>query len=895
MDSVKRRLPGVRSLLLATVVPALLIAIGFGVVGAQASGVPYDEEVLADGPAGYWRLGETTGTIAADRTANANRGTYVNGVTLGVQGALQTDLDRAARFDGGNDLVTMGDPANGSLDFGTDDFTAEAWVNVTANDERVLIGKRETARFWQITLTDDPNHAGQLRANVNDGVVTRQAYSTRRVDDGAWHHVIVRFDRDAGISFFVDATPAGTTAGAMTGDISNAGALQVSKLSGYPNLRGDVDEVAVYRSLLSLQRIEAHYHATLVDDTAPVVTLVTPADGSSTTDPTPDFAGTAGTQLGDSATVTVKLYAGSEASGTPVQTIETPVAVDGSYAADASAPLEIGTYTARAEQSDRSGNVGLSSTSTITIEAGDPPPPVSTDPVLVGAGDIAGCGGADEGDEATSDLVMGLPNATVFTLGDNAYPNGTPEEFANCYAPSWGRAKARTMPAIGGHDYLTPGGAGHFDYFGAAAGDPTKGYYSYDRGDWHIVVLNSQCAEVGGCGAGSPQDRWLRTDLYEHQTSCTLAYFHEPRFSSGSVHGSHLSQQPFWQALYDYGADVVMGGDDHLYERFLPQTPDGTLDLEHGLTHFTVGTGGYYLYEFGTILPNSAARISGVYGVLRLTLHPTSYDWKFLPVAGKTGTDAGTAQCVEPAAPPPLPPPPPPPPPETSGRYPAAVLTDTPRAYWRLGESSGTRATDEMGLAHGTYQGGTILGVPGALAGEADTAIRLDGGNDQVNAADPGDGSLDFGFEDFSAEAWVKASANDERAVISKRQLGDAPYWQVTVTDDGSQTGRIRASLYDGAATLHAYGPAIRVDDGGWHHVVVAFDREEGITIYVDGESRTTPGAVPGDLSNAGNLLVGKVTGYPYFKGELDEVAVYARALSAADVDAHRAVGLSSG
>lgn len=267
----------------------------------------------------------------------------------------------------------------------------------------------------------------------------------------------------------------------------------------------------------------------------------------------------------------------------------------------------------------------------------------AADPVFVGAGDIASCNSS--GDEATANLLEGI-SGTVFTLGDNAYDAGHPTEYTNCYDPTWGRHKARTRPAPGNHDYYTAGAIGYYNYFGSTAGDPTKGYYSYDLGAWHVIVINSECAQVGGCYAGSPQEEWLRADLAAHPTACTLAYWHSPRFSSGSTHGSSLLMQAIWQALYDFRADLVLTGHEHNYERFAPQDPLGNLDNARGIREFVVGTGGKSHYGFGTILPNSQARNSDTYGVLKLTLHSASYDWEFIPEAGKTFTDSGSASCV---------------------------------------------------------------------------------------------------------------------------------------------------------------------------------------------------------------------------------------------------------
>ncbi|MBI3762260.1 MAG: DNRLRE domain-containing protein [Chloroflexi bacterium] len=263
-------------------------------------------------------------------------------------------------------------------------------------------------------------------------------------------------------------------------------------------------------------------------------------------------------------------------------------------------------------------------------------------PILVGAGDIAGCG--SQADEATASLIDGIPGI-VFAIGDTVYDAGTPKQFAECYDPSWGRFKSRTRPAVGNHEYLTPGASGYFDYFGASAGRPGEGYYSYDFADWHVVVVNSNCSQVGGCGAGSAQEKWLRNDLAAHPSACALAYWHHPRFSSGQ-HGNFDSMEAIWQALYDAGAEVVLGGHDHDYERFAPQDPKGSADPARGIREFVVGTGGRNLYSIpGSPIANSETLNDSTFGVLKLTLHPTSYDWEFIPAAGGTFTDSGSGNC----------------------------------------------------------------------------------------------------------------------------------------------------------------------------------------------------------------------------------------------------------
>jgi hypothetical protein len=272
------------------------------------------------------------------------------------------------------------------------------------------------------------------------------------------------------------------------------------------------------------------------------------------------------------------------------------------------------------------------------------PTPVAT---LVAAGDIASC--LVTGDEATAKLldeVAGaVPGATVITLGDHVYDYGSASEFSNCYAPNWGRHRGRTRPAVGNHEYWTPGASGYYGYFGAVAGAPDKGYYSYDAGAWHVVVLNSNC-EIVSCVPGSPQEQWLRADLAASTARCQLAYWHHPRFNSGAFHGNNLFVAPLWSALFDHGADVVLNGHEHVYERFGPQRPDAVPDPAFGVRQFTVGTGGKeHYFNFAAPQPNSEVRNSDTFGVLQLTLRTDGYDWRFLPEAGRTFTDSGSGAC----------------------------------------------------------------------------------------------------------------------------------------------------------------------------------------------------------------------------------------------------------
>lgn len=276
----------------------------------------------------------------------------------------------------------------------------------------------------------------------------------------------------------------------------------------------------------------------------------------------------------------------------------------------------------------------------ITHPQPPPPPPVTPagPAVLVGAGDIAVCGPDLATAELTARLLDGI-DGTVFTAGDNTQHLGTAQEFRDCYGPTWGRHRARTRPSPGNHDYGTPNAAPYFDYFGAAAGSPGEGYYSYELGGWHVVALNSNLSME----RGSAQASWLRRDLEANTSLCTAAYWHHPLRSSATNGGTGAVRHA-WELLHEFGAEIVMNGHDHLFERFAPQDPGGRHDPHRGIRQFTVGTGGYPLYPIAKIQPNSEVR-GHSHGVLRLTLRPDGYDWTFVPVPGGQFSDSGSGAC----------------------------------------------------------------------------------------------------------------------------------------------------------------------------------------------------------------------------------------------------------
>jgi acid phosphatase type 7 len=287
--------------------------------------------------------------------------------------------------------------------------------------------------------------------------------------------------------------------------------------------------------------------------------------------------------------------------------------------------------------------------------------PADADPVVAAAGDIAcdpadrhfggGIGvGADCRQRQTSDLLLRMDLAAILAPGDLQYENGQLWKFQQSFHPSWGRLKPLIRPAPGNHEYEDPGAAGYFDYFNGPgrqtgpAGRRDQGYYSFDVGSWHLIALNSECEQIAGCAAGSPQERWLRADLAAHPVGCTLAFWHQPRFTSGR-HSAEGTMLPVWNALYEWGVDVIVNGHEHFYERFAPQTPDGAYDPARGIRQFIVGTGGRSRFGYVTVAPNSEVRENRRSGVLKLTLQDGGYRWELVSAPAGPVSDAGAGSC----------------------------------------------------------------------------------------------------------------------------------------------------------------------------------------------------------------------------------------------------------
>jgi hypothetical protein len=274
-------------------------------------------------------------------------------------------------------------------------------------------------------------------------------------------------------------------------------------------------------------------------------------------------------------------------------------------------------------------------------------PPSAKSISVIAAGDIAQCNGLlarNKAWEGTARLVNALStSAPLLVLGDMAYENGTAAEFSECFAPSWGGFLARSYPTPGNHEYNTPGAAPYYDYYGARAGPERRGWYSVDLDGWHLISLNSNV----DMSAGSAQYRWLQADLEANKaTPCTLAFWHQPRFGSSLGHVVDPNQADVWKLLYQYRTELILNGDEHIYERFGPLDGDGNRDAVRGMRQFTVGTGGADPYSFALKAdPNSERRIQGTYGVLTLNLLADRYEYAFVESSNQNALDLGSERC----------------------------------------------------------------------------------------------------------------------------------------------------------------------------------------------------------------------------------------------------------
>jgi len=484
-------------------------------------------------------------------------------------------------------------------------------------------------------------------------------YQVRAVADTAWGERTITYENAPAVSSSTAASSGGFAAGAWT-------QATVTPLVTGPGLYS-MALVTSSSTAMSLASRESGAHA-------PQLVIETGSSGGGTDTTAPSAPGNVAARADSASQVTVSWSAATDNVGVTGYRVLRDGAQAGQVAGSVLSFTDTGlrastTYRYSVVALDAAGNASAASAASAAASVTTPAATGGSDPVIAAAGDIA-CdpanpafnGGAGTSgncrERSTSDIVLAGGYSAVLPLGDNQNFCGSLAAYRASYALSWGRLLSLSHPVPGNHDYITSpqagtpstgcdasnaGARGYFSYFGARAGEAGKGYYSYDLGAWHLIALNTNCGDVGGCSASSPQGRWLAADLAAHKTLCTLAYFHIPLFSSGGRAASN--SRPLWDQLYAAGAEVVLDGHDHIYERFAPQTPTGAADSARGIREFIVGTGGQNHTSIASVAANSQIRNASTYGVLRLTLHPTSYDWKFLPEKGASFTDSGSQAC----------------------------------------------------------------------------------------------------------------------------------------------------------------------------------------------------------------------------------------------------------
>ncbi len=459
---------------------------------------------------------------------------------------------------------------------------------------------------------------------------------------------------------------------------------------------------------------------------------------------------------------------------------------------------------------------------------GPRPASAASDPVIAAAGDIAcdpassyyhsGSGTALQCHmKYTSDLLVNGAPAAVLALGDNQYNCGGYTAYTQSYGPTWGRVLASTFPVPGNHEYITStgtncstGAAGYFQYYGSVAGTPGQGWYSYNIGAWHLIALNANCSQVGGCGTTSAEYAWLKSDLASHPNQCTLAYWHQPLFSSGGYVST--GTRPFWNLLYSSHADVVLNGHDHIYERFAQQTPSGIASAA-GIREFTVGTGGVNHGSIGTLVANSEVQNNNTFGVLFLTLHSSSYDWHFVPDSSGTFTDSGTTACNSASA--------------------SATATPTPGTAATATPTSASAPTATPTPGAGPTATPTSASIPTATNTPAPTATPTSSGSQSSTFVPQADAYVNSSYPSTNYGTSTQLRVDDSPIVNS--------YVRFTVSGlNGASITSVQLRLYansSGSAGINA----LAVADNTWGETTITYSNAPAM-----GSTIATSGGVAG-------------------------------------------------
>jgi len=669
----------------------------------------YSGAVLADKPLAYWRLGETSGTTAVDHSGNGRHATYVS-VTLGRTGAFGGDPDTAIGMDGTATSYVIRNPFGS---FPTSAVSVEFWMKtLDANKSAGIFSYAVPSNDNEFQVRDYRNFtiirgSKSVATNVsaNDGN-WHDIVVTWRGSDGQ-----TQLFKDGKLAYS-GTLASGTSITGSSGAVV-LGQDQDTVGGGFEAIQaylGTLDDVSLYNAALTATQAQTHYAAagtptcsdisgatnqtytlTSSDVGKTVRVVVTAANGAGTTAASsnetnliapgppsnttpPSITGTA--ENGQTLSADPGTWSGTPPFAYAYQWKKCD-AGGANCAAVSGATSQ--TYTLSSSDVGSTLRVVLTASNSTgsSVATSAASQVIGNDSVVMAAGDIAcGTGSVNTGGAcqqlATSNLLVNGNPTQVLTLGDNQYDCGTLSDFQTFFDPTWGRAKSKMYPTPGNHEYqvdtgstlcngLPAGAPGYFSYFGVAATPQSpsctqscSGYYSFDLGNWHLISINSNCPQIGGCATGSPEETWLQGDLAATTKPCVLAYWHHPRFSSGShsLDPTAVAMNDIWNDLYNAHADLVLVGHDHDYERFALLGPGGpdqynpTTDPVSGLREIIVGTGGRSQTGFGSnIRTGSEVRSSGVYGVLKVVLRPNSYDWQFVPVAGQTFTDSGSTTC----------------------------------------------------------------------------------------------------------------------------------------------------------------------------------------------------------------------------------------------------------
>ena len=796
---------------------------------------------------GWWTM---------DGNANDSSGQANHASLIGSPTFVAGQVGQALSLNGTSQNASVPDAA--SLDL-TTGMTLAAWIRpgVTVNTTQDVIKKATNAGIngYELSLSSAGKVFVRLNQVTSGDTFRINSATNYPLNNTAWMHVAATYDGTT-IKLYINGVQ-------ESGDLAGPAAIATNNLAVGLGAQSDntrrftglLDDARIYGSALSASQVAA------LAGIPNAPTLNSPADGATGVGTSPTLS--VGVSDPDANPLTVTFFGRPFASGNFTQIAQNTGVASGTNTTTSWANIGAGQkFEWYATVSDGTAT-STGPTWTFNTAAG-------ADPVFVGAGDIASCDVTTDTD--TGVLLEGI-QGHVWTTGDNVYDFGTTQEFADCYAPTpWGgpAIKPRTRPVPGNHDWGTGGPredlVPYFAYFGANATDTGgKSYYSYDiaGSNWHVVNLDSECQLVpGGCGEGSAQDLWLEADLAANSTDNVIAVWHKPRYSSGATNNQNM--QALWDDLYAAGVDILLDGHDHIYERTVPMKSGATLssppvaDPTFGIRQFTVGTGGEAHHGLATPLPTSVVRNDETFGIMKLTLHATSYDWVFLPIAGSSFTDSGTGSVH--GAPPP----------------------SSPSGWWTMDGN----ANDSSGQANHA----SLIGSPTFVAGQVGQALSLNGTSQ--NASVPDAASLDL-TTGMTLAAWIRpgVTVNTTQDVIKKATNAGINGYELSLSSAGKVFVRLNQVTSGDTFRINS-ATNYPLNNTAWMHVAATYDGTT-IKLYINGVQESGDLAGPAAIAT-NNLAVGlgaQSDNTRRFTGLLDDARIYGSALSASQVAALANVG----